>query len=200
MANQVTPIVIKLKNVRLSFPSLDKPTAPKNADDPSNKKFRGTFILDPNNREHRRKIKEIEAEADRLVKEAFSGKRIKEIPRSETYGDGNDALNRDGEVYDGYENMFFIKALNDKRPRCLTRGKEDVDVEDVASTFYAGCRVNASINLWIQDNDFGRGVRCSLRGVQFYEDDEEFGGSVVDVDKEFDDFDDDDYDDDDDLI
>lgn len=186
---------IKLKNVRLSFPVLDEPQASK--DDPEGKKkYRAAFLLDPSDKEHRRIIKEVEAEAERLLYETFGDRKVKLKP-TECYGDGDEKISeKTGEVYDGYDGMFFVQATNDRAPKCLYRNKDDIDVEDIAKVLYAGCYVNASVNLWIQDNSFGKAVRCSLRGVQFYKDGEPFGGTSVDVDKEFDDFDDDDFDDD----
>jgi hypothetical protein len=41
---------------------------------------------------------------------------------------------------------------------------------------YAGCFVNASVDLWAQDGTFS-GVRCTLLGVQFAKDGDSFGGS-----------------------
>jgi hypothetical protein len=47
--------------------------------------------------------------------------------------------------------------------------------------------VNASIELWCQDNNYGKRINASLRGVQFLKDGEAFaGGGVANAD-EFDD-------------
>jgi hypothetical protein len=48
---------------------------------------------------------------------------------------------------------------------------------------YAGCFVNASIELWVQDNNYGKRINATLAGVQFYRDGEHFGGgSIADTD------------------
>ena len=193
MAVQVTPEVIKLKNVRLSFPHLKDPSASK---DGGKEQFRAAFILDPSDKAHRKSIKAIKAEKNRLVEEAFEGRRVK-MKELECFGDGDNKISeKTGEVYDGYEGMFFVQANNDRRPKVLYRNRDEIPYEDIEKVLYPGCFVNASVNLWIQDNSFGKAVRCSLRGVQFFKDGEEFGGSNVDIEKEFDDFDDEDYDDD----
>lgn len=193
--SKVVPEIIKLKNVRLSFPVLDEPQAPK--DDPEGaKKYRAAFLLDPSDKEHKRIIKQIEREVERQLEETFQGRKFK-LKETTCYGDGDDKISETtGEVYDGYEGMFFVQATNDKEPKCIYRNKDEIDSSDIPKVLYAGCYVNASVNFWIQDNSFGKAVRCSLRGVQFFRDGEPFGGNAVDVDAEFDDFDDDDFDDD----
>ena len=53
---------------------------------------------------------------------------------------------------------------------------------------YSGCYVNASIELWAQDNNYGKRINASLRGVQFYRDgDAVAGGGGPASEDEFDD-------------
>lgn len=51
---------------------------------------------------------------------------------------------------------------------------------------YAGCYVNASVELWVQDNQWGKRVNCTLRGVQFLRDGDAFGGGAPASADEFD--------------
>ena len=52
---------------------------------------------------------------------------------------------------------------------------------------YSGCYVNAFVEFWTQDNNYGKRVNATLLGVQFYRDGESFsGGGVADTD-DFDD-------------
>jgi hypothetical protein len=51
---------------------------------------------------------------------------------------------------------------------------------------YAGCFVNASVELWAQDNNFGKRINASLRGVQFFKDGDAFSGGGAASDDEFD--------------
>jgi hypothetical protein len=52
---------------------------------------------------------------------------------------------------------------------------------------YAGCYVNASIELWAQDNAYGKRINATLRGVQFVRDGDSFGaGSRAAAPDEFD--------------
>jgi hypothetical protein len=52
---------------------------------------------------------------------------------------------------------------------------------------YAGCYVNASIELWAQDNNYGKRVNASLGGVQFARDGDAFAGGGAASEDEFDD-------------
>ncbi|MDC5277565.1 DUF2815 family protein, partial [Acinetobacter baumannii] len=52
---------------------------------------------------------------------------------------------------------------------------------------YAGCYVNAAIELWCQDNNYGKRINASLRGVQFLKDGEAFAGGGVASEDDFED-------------
>lgn len=182
---------IKLSKVRLSFPQLHKATSPKAFPD-SPPAFSAAFLLDPNDPVHRDTIKQINAEIKRLRHEAW-GTEGKPHPKEETkgfpFGKGETKVNDEGEVYKGYEGMYFVtaRAPEKNRPRTLSANKQDiVDPKEIERLFYGGCYVTASINFWIQDNQAGKAVRCGLRGVQFIRDGEAFGGGAA-KDDEFDD-------------
>jgi hypothetical protein len=53
--------------------------------------------------------------------------------------------------------------------------------QQLARKMYGGCRVNAAVKPWLQDNKHGRGIRCDLIAVQFYLDDAPFGEGNVDA-------------------
>ena len=57
---------------------------------------------------------------------------------------------------------------------------------------YAGCYVNAVIELWFQNNGFGKRVNANLLGVQFFKDGEPFGDNAGASADDFDAFGDDD--------
>ena len=90
-----------------------------------------------------------------------------EKPDIEGYGDG----------------VFFLKAKNSTSPEIVDRNFTRLTEAD--KKFYAGCYVNASIELWIRDNKYGKRINASLRGVQFVKDGEPFSGGGVAVDDEF---------------
>ena len=79
----------------------------------------------------------------------------------------------------------IMVADRDKSPLSAQDGKP-----------YAGCYVDASIELWAQDNNFGKRVNATLRWVQFRRDGDAFAGSAPATDDELDDL----SDADDDLV
>ncbi len=181
----ITGEVIKLKRVRLSFPNLDEARAPKGVAN-AKESFGATALLDPTDTSHKELYKLCVAEINRLRQEAWGGKHPKEKPL-ECIGKGDNKTNDDGEVYKGYEGMIFISGKSDTRPLALTASKKEInDPKIIASTLYGGCYVDMNINFWVQDNEFGKAIRCGLRGVRFREDGEAFGGGRATAD-EFDD-------------
>ena len=170
---------IKIKNARLSFPSLFH-TAKFGGEDTG--KFEATFILDKT--EHAAEIKEIKAAIKALSDEKLKGK----VPPPDKL------CMKDGDDLDRpeFEGKMTIKASTKKRPLVIDRDKTPLAEADGKP--YAGCYVNGIINLWAQDNQFGKRINGQLDGVQFRADGEPFGDGGVSAD-EFDDLSDDDADD-----
>ena len=100
----------------------------------------------------------------------------------------------DEKDYDGYENHMSLKAASNKRPTLIDRDKTPLAEED--GVLYAGCYVNAIVDFWVQDNQYGKRINSNLLGVQFFKDGDEFGAGDTDVTNDFESFDD--FDDDDD--
>jgi len=149
---------IKLKNVRLSFPSLFR-KAVFNGDET---KFEGTFLLDKTT--HAEAIKELDTAIKNLIKNDLKGAKV---------GDDKICL-KDGDSidYDGYAGCMSIKASNDKRPLVIDRDKTPLSEDD--NRIYAGCYVNAIVELWAQNNNYGKRINANLLGVQFFKDGEPF--------------------------
>jgi hypothetical protein len=161
---------IKLNNVRLSFPDLFTAT-----------QFGGTgpfsygaaFLFAPDSATD----KAVKAAFNAVAKEKWGAKAdaiIKAVqgnPQKCCYYDGN------LKDYDGYENNMVLSAKRpqDKgRPLVVDADKSPLQAEDGKP--YAGCYVNATVELWPQDNQHGKGMRCTVLGVQFLRDGDRFGG------------------------
>lgn len=170
---------IKIENVRLSFPSLFH----KANFNGQETKYEATFLL--NKTDHAKVIAQIEKAIKEKVAVDLKGAKI-----------GADKLClRDGDEvdYDGYAGHMSIKASNKKRP--LVIGKDKAPLTEDDNVVYGGCYVNAIVELWAQNNDYGKRVNANLLGVQFVREGEPFAsGESVGVD----DFDDlsDEFDDD----
>lgn len=172
---------IKLHNVRLSFPSLFKPTVfgggKRGGESQGEPKYQATFILDEE--KNADQIKEIREGIQAVLREKYGDK----IPK------GFKPCLRPGTDYpdtDGYgEGVMFVASRAAKRPVVVDRDRAPLTEDDDKP--YAGCYVNASIRLWVQDNQWGKRVNAALRAVQFAGDGDPFGEKAVDPNDEFED-------------
>jgi co-chaperonin GroES (HSP10) len=157
---------IKLKNVRLSFASLFKRATFGGEET----KYEGTFLIDKETQADQ--IAEINTAIAAMMKE----KKAKLSPDRICFKDGDEI------DYDGYAGHMSIKASNAKRPIVIDRDKSPLTEDDGRP--YSGCYVNAVLELWFQDNTWGKRVNANLLAVQFAKDGEPFGegGASVSVD------------------
>ena len=165
---------IKLNNVRLSFPSLFR----KSVYNGEETKFEATFLLDKKSQGD--KIKEIETAIAAAIKENLKGAKIGDDKKCLKNGDDFD--------YTGYAGNMSLKASTNKRPLVIDRDQTPLTEDD--NRIYAGCRVNAIIELWAQNNTYGKRINANLLAVQYFKDDEPFAdGDKASID-DFDAFDD----------
>jgi len=150
-----------INNARLSFPSLFKTEEYGGAD---TGKYGATFLI-PKSDEAT--IKAIKA-AMKEVAEAEFGK---PLPKNL----GTCLKDGDDKEYDGYADHYSIKATTKRRPVLVNRDKSPIAEDD--GILYAGCYVNASLDIWAMNNQYGKKVLASLNGIQFARDGESFGAS-----------------------
>lgn len=173
---------VKVQDVRLAFPALFEAKTVNGEGDP---RFSAVFILDPKSDNVQRIRAAIEAvakekwgaKADAILKELATKDRICYAPRPKT--------NQSGDIYDGFDGMHYINASNKARPLVLDRNATPLTAKDGRP--YGGCYVVASIELWAQDNNYGKRINATLRGVQFFRDGDAFGGGKPASPDEFDD-------------
>lgn len=170
---------LKLQNVRAAFLKVFKAEAVNGGDKPV---FGASWLIDPKDPQ----IKLIEdtikavckekwgAKADAIYKELKSGGRL-------CLKDGDSKAS-----YEGFEGMMFISSTSATRPLALNRDKTPVTEED--GVLYSGCYCNVSLELWPQDNQFGKRINAQLGGVQFVKDGDAFsGGGTAADESDFDD-------------
>ncbi len=158
---------ITLKNVRLAFPALFEAATVNGEGEPA---FSAAFLLPPTHPQ----IKEIEAAQEAVGKDKFGAKWP--TIRKEIVANNRMVL-KDGDTkssYAGYEGNLFINARNKTRPTVIDKDRSPLTAQDGKP--YAGCYVNAIIELWPQDNNYGKRINASLSGVQFLRDGEAFSG------------------------
>jgi len=165
-------ITVKLRNVRLSFPALFEARAM----DGGTPKFSAAFLL--NKKSDAAQIKSIEEAINSLLKTKNKGGKLP--PNKVCLRDGSE------KDFDGYgDEVMYVSASNARRPLVVDLQGNPLVTTDGKP--YAGCYVNANIDVWWQDNKYGKRVNASLRSVQFVKDGESFGAGPLDAAKEFED-------------
>lgn len=149
-----------ITNARLSFPSVFKPTAFDANQEP---KYSATFILQADD-------PQVAVLRD-AIKQAVVEKWKKTPPGLKVFlRDGSEKSHMNGF---GDDTVFF-NASNATRPTVVDRQNRQLVESD--GKLYAGCYVNTKIDIWTQDNQYGKRVNASLSGVQFFRDGDAFGG------------------------
>lgn len=172
-------MLITLKNVRLAFSQFlfTKGTNLQNAEP----NFSCTLIIDKKDSQ----IQAVRKVIAEVAKEQWKDKSIailKQLNAKESL------CLRDGDLktdYAGFEDTMYISCNAKTRPTIVDKDRSPLVEEDGKP--YAGCYVNAKLDIWAQDNNYGKRVNASLRGIQFAGDGEAFGGCKPASADEFDD-------------
>lgn len=85
--------------------------------------------------------------------------------------------------YEGFSGMWFVSASNPTRPVVVDRDKSPLTRADGKP--YSGCYVNANVDIWAQDNQFGKRINAKLLAIQFVKDGESFSGGEAHDDDDF---------------
>lgn len=168
---------IMLKNVRLAFPNLFEPSTVAGEGEP---RYSVALILPTDHPQ----IKEIDAKINAVATEKWKDKAEAMIKSLEKTGklalhDGDEKPN-----YDGFPGNMFVSASAKVSARPTVINSDKTPLTDRDGKIYAGCYVNVSLDLWAQDNAYGKRVNAQLRGVQFLRDGDAFSaGRPADSDE-----------------
>lgn len=166
---------IKLQNVRAAFLKIWTAEFVNGGDVAT---FGSSFLLDPKDPQ----VKKIEEAMAAVAKEKWGAK--SDAIMKEMKAGGKLALkNGDSKAsYEGFDGMMFISATSKTRPLALNRDKSPLTEAD--GVLYSGCYVNVSLELWAQDNSWGKRINAQLGGVQYFGPGDAFsgGGSAADED------------------
>jgi len=159
---------IALENVRLSFPNVFKRATFGGEET----KFEATFLID---KEDTATIAKINAAIQaKLIEKYGSEDKIPKGIKSDSkccFRDG------DNVSYDGYAGHMSFKAANKVRPTVVDRDKNPTTEDD--GLIYAGCYVDAVVDVWIQDNQWGKKVNGNLYVVRYRGEGAPFGAGAV---------------------
>lgn len=162
---------------RVSFPNFHEPDSVAGGDP----KYGGKFIVEPSNTAL---VQKLDAAIEQVAKDKWGEKATNIVANFVKTGKKPDVFfvkepykSKDGEVYNGFEGMFYVSASNDKQPVLLSPSKSPVKPSD--DMLYAGAYCVVQIDVWAQDNTFGRAVRATLKVVQHARDGERLGGGAA---------------------
>lgn len=168
---------IMLKDVRLAFPKLFRAEQVNGQGDP---KFGATLIIAPDHPQ----LEELRKIQDAVAKDKWKEKAAGIVKAL----DKQDRLAvHDGDIksqYDGFPGNFYVSANAQESAPPTVVDQARNPLKENSGKPYAGCFVNASIEIWAQDNKFGQRVNTTLRGVQFLRDGDAFSaGRPADADE-----------------
>ena len=158
-----------LKNVRVNFPNLFK----KSKFD----KYGATLMLEPDSEQY----KTVKHEIDRVTKESFKGKKL---PADKVCLKDGDDTGKD--VYAG---LYVLNTNSNTPPHVISHINPKEKVAEDENKIYSGCYVNVKVNLWAQDNEWGKRINAELIAIQFAKNGEPLSGTHVSEDEAVDGFD-----------
>ncbi len=183
--------IVFLSNVRLSFPHLADPQKQVNEVTGATRiSYNCEFLMPQDHPGFQQFMARYGALALDKWKEhaqAVMGM-ILQDRKTRCFGRGEEKVNKKTfQPYDGYAGNMYITAGRDSAPQMIQADGSAVDpnntmaYQTLARKMYGGCRVNAAVKPWTQDNKHGRGIRCDLIAIQFAADDKPFGEGVADA-------------------
>lgn len=167
---------LRLKMVRIAFPALDKPTA-FGEGEPA---YQAKFIIVPGSPE----VKLLDDAMAAVAKEKWKDKAdsVLELLKEDKklcFVHAPYRNKKTGETYSGFDGMFSLSTRSKNKPTVFDRNNREVtDLAQIKSMIYSGCYVHAKIDVWAQDNQYGRRINANIAGVMFAKDGEAFGGST----------------------
>ena len=182
--------VIYLSNVRLSFPHLAEPQKNVTPEGKERISYNCEFIMPQDHAGFTQFMQRFAAlAADKWKEHAQQVMQMIQSDRKvRCYGRGEEKVNKKTfQPYDGYAGNVYITAGRDSQPQIIQADGTPIDpnntmaYQQLTRKMYGGCRVNAAVKPWLQENSYGRGVRCDLVALQFCADDQPFGEGVVDA-------------------
>lgn len=194
MSNDQNANLVFLSNVRISFPHLLDPQVQKNDQGQETRVFNCDFILEPNDPGFAKFMSIYQAMAQEKWKENAQAamQRIQSDRKTRCYAAGEERVNSTTfQVLNGYAGKVSLTARSSRQPQIIRPDGTPCDpanmmeLRAVGSKIYAGCRVNAVVKPWLQQNEKGIGVRCDLIAVQFHADDQSFESAPADVSNMF---------------
>lgn len=183
--------IVFLSNVRLSFPNLVEPQRRRNEQTGEERSSYNCELILPRDHQGWSQFMQTYATlaADKWKEHAQTiMNMIQQDRKARCFGVGEEKVKQSTlQPYDGYAGNYFITVGSKNPPQMIQADGKPVDPSNLmayqmtARKLYGGCRVNAAIKPWTQENKHGRGIRCDLIAIQFAGDDKAFGEGNIDA-------------------
>ncbi len=167
--------IIRLTNLVMSFPAIAEPQSYGDGE-PA---YGAKFPIEPGSDAEKKietamravAVEEWKDKGDAVLKMLIDDGKvafIKKVYRSK----------KTGEPYQGFEGTHYLSARNAKTaPTVVDQfGQEVDDKKAIERMAFSGAVVHASLEIWAQDNKWGRRINCTLRGIMLTGKGENFGG------------------------
>lgn len=164
-----TDDIFMIRGARVSFPHLFKRPIIRGEEG----KCGATLMLDP--KKHASDIAALQTHMKTLIRDNLRGAKL---PSDKLCL--RDGANTTRPEYDGY---MVLSASNRGRPFVLTNDGRGVIEDEEKSSIYGGCRVDAKVRLWAQNNQYGKRINAELVAIKFAGDDEPLDGSYMPADE-----------------
>lgn len=166
--------LIRVSNVRLSYPHLDRPY--KKEGDQGTAKYGVVGLLPKDTHKAAKKL------IEEVIADVMKENKVKALAADKKFlRDGDES---DKEEHEGH---WTLSAREERRP-ILKEFDEDGDLvlvepEDAKETFYGGCWGSLLVRPWFQNNKFGKRVNAGLTAVTKKADDDSFGEGRISEDE-----------------
>lgn len=160
---------VLLENVRLAFAQHIFEAGSINGSAPA---FSAKAIFDEGSKAHKKLLDAEEKVAEE--KWGAKGKATLDLIRKK-----GDSAVKDGDLkpeWDGFAGSLYANASSKKRPTIIDRDQTPLAASDGKP--YGGCIVNMMVDVWAQDNTFGKKMNNTLTGIQFVKDGDAFSGGA----------------------
>lgn len=169
-------MIVILKNVRLIFADLHEARQFQGTGDFT---YNATVVIDPVKQADQ--IKLMESTILKAAQEVWKNKAeatLKALKAADKLciHDGN--AKAEDEKFEG---MFYVSARNKVKPKVVDHDPNK-DLTAADGRPYRGCYVNIKLDVWAQDNGFGKRINAKLIAVQFNADGDAYAGAPPTVD------------------
>lgn len=169
---------VVIRGARLAFANIWEPRSFAGGGDA---RCSGSFILDP--KAQNAEVAKIIAAINQVAQEKWGAKAADVLKTLKAKGD---VCLHDGATkaeYDGFDGNVYLSASNKVRPVVVHKDKSPLTEAD--GVVYSGCYVNASVDIWPQDNQYGKRINAKLIAIQFDKDGAAFSGGEGYTDTDF---------------